>query len=380
MKMRKLLLGLAMAATLVAGSLNFSTTSYAEAYTYTVELCLAGSGSENAHFTHDAVKHITVARTADTQAALGAGYNASIDGDKLVIRGLQYGDRVDFDEKDMVVLDPVTVTDADGNTTEVRKYVVSGIRKSGNNDKVSQSSFEVTKDTSYVVAYGVGTVVPYTVEYKDASGKALRESDTYYGLLNQETFVSYKYIDGYVPNAYNYQVKSLKENQVITFTYTPGSRANTTTTVNDGTSYSYSYVGGGTSYEYQTVVNPAASANTASTAANNNGNAGANGGNNAEAAQDNAGAGGGADEEAAEDGTTSIDDEATPTAPEDTITIEDEDVSKAGGLSEATSHYVLICIIIIALAVIVFVVVFVLMKKRQNAIIASTAGQEKKEQ
>lgn len=378
--MRRLFTGLALAATLIVTGFSFPAEVKA-AYTYTVELSLAGSGSEKASYTSDALDSVSVERTVAAQSTFGNGYNKKIEGDKLVITGLQYGDRVDVAEKDMISLAPVETTDADGNTVELRKYVVSGIRKSGANDKVSGSSFEVTKDASYVVAYGVGTVVPYTVRYVDASGKALREADTYYGLLNQETYVSYKYVDGYVPNAYNYRVVSLKENQEIVFTYTPGSISNTTTTVNDGTSYNYSYVNGATTYDYQTVNNPVATGGAGG--GGNGANAGDNGAGGAGGAGNNGGAGGqagDADNAGAGDDSTAIEDEATPTAPEDTITIEDEAVSKAGGLSETTTIYVVICIIVILLAVMVFVVAFVLMKKRQKAALAAMEEQEKREE
>ncbi len=46
-------------------------------------------------------------------------------------------------------------------------------------------------------------MVAYTVNYQDAAGNALLESDTYYGNPGERQYVSSRYVDGYVPQALN---------------------------------------------------------------------------------------------------------------------------------------------------------------------------------
>ncbi len=142
-----------------------------------------------------------------------AGKQGSIEGGEvLTFNDLSYGDRVTFSQR-MVSLN-------DGS-----KYYVRGIRESGrDNNTVSASSFLVTGDLDYVVAYGMlGSAVAYTVNYVDTAGNALAPSETYYGNVGDKPVVAYLYIDGYEPQAYNLGL-TLSENaadNVFTFIYTP---------------------------------------------------------------------------------------------------------------------------------------------------------------
>ena len=89
----------------------------------------------------------------------------------------------------------------------------------------------------YVVAYGIkGDMVAYTVNYQDANGKTLADSQTFYGNAGDKPVVAYKYIENYIPQALAL-TKTLSDNEsknVFTFTYTPGETdriVETTTTV-----------------------------------------------------------------------------------------------------------------------------------------------------
>ena len=67
-----------------------------------------------------------------------------------------------------------------------------------------EGTFQVDGDRDFVVAYGIkGDMVAYTVNYQDAAGNALLESDTYYGNPGERQYVSSRYVDGYVPQALN---------------------------------------------------------------------------------------------------------------------------------------------------------------------------------
>ena len=121
------------------------------------------------------------------------------------------------------------------------KYYVKGIRLSGRDNASSEllntPGFIVKGDADYVVAYGIkGNMVAYTVNYQDASGKSLAESQTFYGNIGDKPVVAYRYIENYIPDALAL-TKTLSNNEsenVFTFTYTPGATdriVETTTTV-----------------------------------------------------------------------------------------------------------------------------------------------------
>ena len=130
----------------------------------------------------------------------------------VTFENLNYGDRVTFNRN------AVQLSDAG-------KYYIRGIRESGkDNNTVGLTSFVVTKDQDYVVAYGIlGNAVQYTVRYVDRYGNQLAPDDTYYGNVGDKPVVAYLYIDGYQPQYYNI-TGTLRENaadNVFTFVYVP---------------------------------------------------------------------------------------------------------------------------------------------------------------
>ncbi len=141
-----------------------------------------------------------------------AGAQGTIGGQDVIIRtGLHYGDRVDFDIGSVALHND-------------SKYYVKGIRESGkDNNSISTNSIFVSGDIDYVVAYGLrGSSVAYTVNYVDADGGELYPATTFYGNVGDKPVVSYQYIEGYQPQAYNV-TKTLSEDaaeNVFTFTYT----------------------------------------------------------------------------------------------------------------------------------------------------------------
>ena len=145
-----------------------------------------------------------------------SGGQGLIEGQEVVVyEGLQYGDRVTFS------LRSVTLTDDS-------KYYVRGIRESGkDNNTVGVTSFPVTRDQDYVVAYGIlGDAVAYTIRYVDRNGNELAPSETYYGNVGDKPVVAYLYIDGFQPQYYNL-TKTLSDNaaeNVFDFVYTPVER------------------------------------------------------------------------------------------------------------------------------------------------------------
>lgn len=154
------------------------------------------------------------------------GNKGTIDGqEQKEITGLSLGSQVILD------INSVKVTDD--------KYYVKGFRLSGrdNEEALATPTIEVDGDVDYVVAYGIkGDMVAYTVNYQDANGKTLADSQTFYGNAGDKPVVAYKYIENYIPQALAL-TKTLSDNEsenVFTFTYTPGETdriVETTTTV-----------------------------------------------------------------------------------------------------------------------------------------------------
>ncbi|MBR2512378.1 MAG: hypothetical protein IKE49_04840 [Firmicutes bacterium] len=107
-----------------------------------------------------------------------------------------------------------------------KKYYVRGFRIAGHDNDESSGyrtlSFKVDRDVSYEVAYAMkGNMVGYVVRYQDTSGKELHKSDSFYGMAGDKPVVAYRYIDGYIPEAY-YLGKTLSKDEsknVFTFRY-----------------------------------------------------------------------------------------------------------------------------------------------------------------
>lgn len=119
------------------------------------------------------------------------------------------------------------------------KYYVKGIRLAGHDELAESGNIEVTQDLQYVVAYGMKKdQVAYTINYVDANGTQIADSETFYGNIGDKPVIAYRYIEGYQPtNAYNLTgtLKGNAEDNVFTFKYqaVQGSSAGTT---NGGTS------------------------------------------------------------------------------------------------------------------------------------------------
>ena len=130
------------------------------------------------------------------KVTLSAGNKGTINGqNKIEISDIAYGSDFSFDN---TALYNIQVTDD--------RYYVKGIRLSGRDNASSEPldapAFTVKGDADYVVAYGIkGNMVAYTVNYQDASGKSLAESQTFYGNVGDKPVVAYRYVENYIPDA-----------------------------------------------------------------------------------------------------------------------------------------------------------------------------------
>ena len=163
------------------------------------------------------------------KVTLSAGNKGTINGQSKIEKSdISYGSKFSFDN---TALYNIQVTDD--------RYYVKGIRLSGRDNASSKRldapAFTVEGDADYVVAYGIkGNMVAYTVNYQDASGNSLAESQTFYGNVGDKPVVAYRYVENYIPDALAL-TKTLSNNvseNVFTFTYKPGAtdRVVTTTT------------------------------------------------------------------------------------------------------------------------------------------------------
>ena len=283
------------------------------------------------------------------KVTLSAGNKGTINGqNKIEQADIASGSTVTFNLNDIQVTDD--------------KYYVKGIRLSGrdNDEALAAPSFTVDKDADYVVAYGIkGNMVAYTVNYQDASGKSLAESQTFYGNVGDKPVVAYRYIENYIPDALAL-TKTLSDNEsenVFTFTYTPGATdriVETTTTVTTTVPRTSTSAGAAAGTGTGTTVggSTAGSTTAGGTTAGGTTTGGTAGGTtNADNSQDTT------------DDTTTAPDEQTPKS---LVDLDDEDTPKGNiDAKDKTSKTPIaagIGIIVVAVAALVGLIVF--LKKR----------------
>lgn len=288
------------------------------------------------------------------KVTLSAGNKGTINGqNKIEQANIASGSTVTFNLNDIQVTDD--------------KYYVKGIRLSGrdNDEALAAPSFTIDGDADYVVAYGIkGNMVAYTVNYQDASGNTLAESQTFYGNVGDKPVVAYRYVENYIPDALAL-TKTLSDNEsenVFTFTYTPGATdriVETTTTVTTtvpGTATPAGATGttgaaGTTGTGAGAGTGNAAAGTAGGTTAGGTTTGGAAGTTNADNSQDTT------------DDTTTVPDEQTP---ESLVDLDDEDTPKGNiDAKDKTSKTPIaagIGIIVVAVAALVGLIVF--LKKR----------------
>lgn len=97
-----------------------------------------------------------------------------------------------------------------------------GFRESGKDNSERIGSELIERDQDFVIAYGLmKDAVEYTIAYVDTAGNALSESEQYYGTIGDKPVITYRYFEGYQPQAYNL-TKTLSANaadNVFTFIY-----------------------------------------------------------------------------------------------------------------------------------------------------------------
>ncbi|MCM1025235.1 MAG: hypothetical protein NC432_02300 [Roseburia sp.] len=174
-----------------------------------------------------------------TECSGGSGSIAE-DGKYFVLSGLRYRERITLSyalakdetaDEDGYHYFVLTVrqgeTDDSNQISTIRfrtaeKYNIIGFRESGKDNSERVGSEAIERDQDFVVAYGLmKDAVEYTIAYVDTAGNTLRESESYYGTIGDKPVITYRYFDGYQPQAYNL-TKTLSANaaeNVFTFIY-----------------------------------------------------------------------------------------------------------------------------------------------------------------
>ncbi len=276
---------------LMIGQTAFAEDADDGGYTYTVRLSAGNQGMLTG-------EGITVVRDG---VANPEGTSIAKKGDQMVVSGLEYNDEVYI-----IPDDAARVSD--------ERYSIRGVRRSGrDNTEAVQATGRIASDLDYVIAYRVsGQMVKYTVNYLDEDGNTLLGSDTYYGNPGERQYVSARYVDGYLPQAYNL-VMTLSQNEaenVFEFRYTPVETGETVTEETTGT----------TTTTTTTTTTGAGAAGAG--AAGADAGAGAAGADAGAAADADAGVGGDA---------TVVPDEEVPLdeGPDDIVDLDDEEVPLA---------------------------------------------------
>ncbi|MBR0456133.1 MAG: hypothetical protein IJJ01_05635 [Firmicutes bacterium] len=143
---------------------------------------------------------------------------------------------IDIDNAQLTVGDDtVDITAPDEN------HFVIGMKVTGHdNSEVITGTVDLAnynEDESLVVAYGLkSNMIKYTIRYITADGSTvLHKQEEHYGVVGQKPVVAYKYVEGYLPDAYN-RTGELKRgsDNVFTFYYYPVDNAGQIITVQDG--------------------------------------------------------------------------------------------------------------------------------------------------
>ncbi len=203
---KRIYTGLLMLALLTAAA--GGTVSAEGEYTYTVKLYPGNQGK----LTENGIQ-ISPGRTASITPVFD-------ESDRTVIAYMEISG-INPDE-DVLYIDPhaaVEVTD--------RTYIEKGVKRAGRNNENAEdvaATGSVDRDMDYVIGYGTRNENPvtYVVKYQDADGNTLLPEDEYEGNPGDRQYVSARYVEGYLPQAYNL-VKTLSKDSsenVFTFIYT----------------------------------------------------------------------------------------------------------------------------------------------------------------
>lgn len=152
------------------------------------------------------------------------GYFGTPDNTIAKFNDIKFGAEFTIDQKNGLVIIDGDKKDAKLVVKDEDQYYARGYKDAGHdNDEIYSSyTFTVTEDMSFAVAYGMkGGMVEYTINYEAEDGTVLHDPETFWGMPGDRPVVSYKRVEGYLPNQYN-EARTLTDNaadNIFTFTY-----------------------------------------------------------------------------------------------------------------------------------------------------------------
>ena len=152
------------------------------------------------------------------------GYFGDPDTTMLKFDNIKFGSEFTIDQKNGRVYINGEKEKAKLVVRDEDQYYARGYKDAGHdNDEIYSSyTFTVKEDMSFAVAYGMkGGMVEYTVNYEAEDGTVLHDPETFWGMPGDRPVVSYKRVEGYLPNQYN-ETRTLTDNpavNIFTFTY-----------------------------------------------------------------------------------------------------------------------------------------------------------------
>ncbi|QFJ53611.1 hypothetical protein [Pseudobutyrivibrio xylanivorans] len=357
------------------------------AYTYTVNIVIGDN--EDASFDESALQFTKTENEPEIKTEVRKRTNKA--GEKvdfkLIISGLNYGDKITFDAAKLIKIK------GDGNS----KYYVKGLRVAGADDlykpegsnSTTAISINVTGDETYVAAYGVGSVISYKVQYLDEKGNTLYPEETLYGAKGEEAVVPARHIIDYTPDATE-KTEKIADNTVIKFTYNKLPATITYETIEETTTvyvqgeptytYEYEYLDGGTQLTSTTTQRPQVVNNRRETTTN----VAANTTENVTIEEEETPLAGDTttieDDETPKSGgdTITIGDEETPLAGEEPTTIPDEEVPESLE-SEHLMRTVIVTIVILVVCIIAFsIAMYIVNKKKKTTFALPPKNDEKR--
>ncbi|MBQ1477603.1 MAG: MucBP domain-containing protein [Erysipelotrichaceae bacterium] len=146
----------------------------------------------------------------------------AFNGYKVTVSGGLYG-KLSYkggEKKDLIELDDQTSfnpNDFEVTVTDDRFYF-KGFHLSGIEGALAGAQ-ELKEDSIYVASFGMkGDLIEYYVEYVDEEGHELHPKRTLHGNEGDKPVIAYEYIDGYLPQTYNF-TGTLKKGETLTFTF-----------------------------------------------------------------------------------------------------------------------------------------------------------------
>lgn len=329
----------------------------AKAYNYTIKIKLACSSEEKAEF-------IALADMISSKALTLTNGEATINGETLTLSGLNYGDKISFNPQAAV------------NISEDSKYYVKGMRVAGTNNVLAAGAFDVFEDQTYVIAYGVGDIVPYIVNYVDEDGKKLLDSVTYYSAAGEAVYIPYKHIDGYAPikaycnyddkllynypNAYNIPVKNLPKLDEegnpaeYTFLYSKGGTNQVVTTDIEIVETSISYDAPIYNFQSKNLSRIYKKGETTTLRHSRN---------NGDGQDSN-----GINQENDDLGNQSVEESDTPSKDDGLVEIDDDATAKSGEAKDTFIRNMIVGIIIALIAIAIIIITLIIAMKKKKAI------------